>query len=191
MRWIVARASLRRALSRYTGVRPEDIRFREGAHGKPALDGKITQLEFNLSHSSGVALIAVTRVAPVGVDVERIRNIADIDSIIRSQFSNRERAQILRISAADRLNAFYNCWTRKEAFIKAIGAGLTTPLTAFDVSVAPDETTILQSVDDSIGHAQDWSLFHLEPGPGYIGALAIKTAGPVEVTFMTEPGDRN
>ncbi|MFQ5466779.1 MAG: 4'-phosphopantetheinyl transferase family protein, partial [Kiloniellaceae bacterium] len=105
MRWVVARASLRRTLSRYTGMGPEDIRFRAGAHGKPALECEIARLEFNMSHSAGLALIAVTRLAPVGVDIERVQNIADMDTIISSQFSSRERAQIGRMSPADRLNA--------------------------------------------------------------------------------------
>jgi 4'-phosphopantetheinyl transferase len=171
-RFIVARAALRRILGAHLGVAPATLRFTEGAHGKPALDG--TGLEFNLSHSHELALVAVTRDAPVGVDVEHLRPVADALGIARSHFAPSERAALAAAPADARDLVFLRGWTRKEAFIKAIGEGLSHPLDQFEVSLT-DEARFLGIGGDPAAAAR-WSLFSFEPAPGYLGAVAAPVA---------------
>src|SRR5262245_60913756 len=131
-RFIAGRGFLRTILGRYLQRAPADLVFCYGLHGKPAL-ADAEDLHFNLSHSAECAVLAVTRVAPLGVDVERIRSQANREGIAGRFFSAAEVAQLASVAPEQRDEAFFNCWTRKEAYVKACGEGLARPLDQFAV----------------------------------------------------------
>lgn len=171
LHFTVARGVLRLLLATYLGGRPEELRFEYGPHGKPALAGH-AELQFNVSHSNGAALFAFTMRSAIGVDVEFMRPI-EHEELAGRFFSARERSALRRVPARHRLDAFYACWTRKEAYIKALGGGLSIPLDSFDVSVAPDHAALL---DDRVApeHPRLWQLRDVEFRPGFRAALAVR-----------------
>ena len=175
-RFIVARGLLRVILGRYLNAEPGHLRFCYSPLGKPSLSrgfGRET-LRFNLSHSDGLALYAVTLGREVGVDLERLHpDLAD-EQIAQRFFSPHEVAQLNSLPPNLRQEAFFNCWTRKEAYIKARGEGLTLRLDQFDVSLAPGEPAALLDTKDDPQEASRWSLRELVPGPGYVAALAAE-----------------
>lgn len=173
----VGRGVLRDVLSRYLGGPPAALGFSLGEFGKPALSGDDGGLRFNLSHSHGLALCAVTRGREVGVDVEHLRDdFAGVD-IAERFFSPAEVAALLSLPAHQRTRAFFDCWTRKEAYIKALGEGLSHPLHLFTVSLKPGEPARLVSTDDP-REAARWSVVELSPREGYAAALAIEGSRP-------------
>jgi 4'-phosphopantetheinyl transferase len=170
----VARAALRIALSRWCACSPEALRLVRGRHGKPTLlDTGVGPVHFNLSRSGDCCLIAVTAIGPVGVDVERVVAFPELEAIASSRFGPTESAAILRLRGERRLRAFYNCWTRKEAYLKATGVGLTTPVDAVTVTVDDAQASIL-SLDD--GDPDAWALVAIRPAPDLIGAMAVRGA---------------
>jgi 4'-phosphopantetheinyl transferase len=176
-RYIVARGVLRSILGRYLDVSPDCITFDYSAKGKPGLPPVAGQipLHFNLAHSHEMAVYAFTQSAAVGVDVEySLRPVMDIDQLAARFFSANENAIYRSLADSQRRPAFFRCWTRKEAYIKAIGAGLSQPLDRFDVTLAPDQPAALVSIDGDPVAAGSWSLFHFEPAPQYVGAVAVK-----------------
>ena len=176
--FIVARGYLRTLLSRYLNIFPAEIRFTYAEHGKPELAASMAwELKFNLAHSGGLAAFAFTRVGEIGVDLEHIRPEFTGADIARRFFSAREVARLDRLPAAARPNAFFNCWTRKEAFIKAKGIGLSLALDQFDVTLAPDEPAALLRTRWDETEASRWSLQALDVGPGYVGAVAVESHG--------------
>lgn len=170
-RFIVGRAVLRHLLATATGSAPEQVAFDYGEHGKPALRGN-DALPFNLSNSSDLAAVAIGGSQPLGVDVEKIRPMDDGKAIAERFFSATEVAAFERLAHDDRDTGFFRCWTRKEAYIKAIGDGLTMPLDRFDVALAADEPCRMLRIDGDERTAEGWSLDHFEPYDGYLGALA-------------------
>ena len=172
-RYIAARGWLRSLLARYTGCAPSEIHVTEGPHGKPRLDMGQSWLRFNLSHSNDLAIYAIAREREVGVDVERIRNDMPIDDIAR-QLSPRERADLAALPEVDRPRAAFDCWTRKEAYLKAVGAGLSVPLDEFDVptSSAFSGHVLLPSGDG--GQPERWTLSTFDAGPEYAAAVAVE-----------------
>jgi 4'-phosphopantetheinyl transferase len=178
-RFIAARGLLREVLSRYVGVEPGQLCFCYGPQGKPQLveERGADALRFNVSHAHELALLAVTRGREIGVDLEYVRpDLADI-GIVERFFSPRETAALRLLPAAEQSEAFFNCWTRKEAYVKARGGGLSVPLDQFDVSLGPDEPAALLRTRGDAQEASRWSLRRLEPGPGYVGALAVEGHG--------------
>lgn len=176
--FIAARARLRLILSRYLNVGPQRLRFRYGPQGKPELaGGNGDALYFNLSHSNGLALFAVTKEHKVGVDLEWIRPVDDMDSIARRFFSKAEYQAYSALPQSQQSLGFFNCWTRKEAYIKAIGQGLTCPLADFDVSLTPGQPAKLLSIKDDPQSVELWSMTALAPAAGYVGAIIVE--GPV------------
>jgi 4'-phosphopantetheinyl transferase len=177
--FIVARGLLRAILSRYLDMEPGQLRFRYSPYGKPALATTLGQdtLSFNVSHSHGLALYAVTRGREIGVDLEGIRTGLDCEQIAARFFSPRENAVLRALPAELKPEAFFKCWTRKEAYIKARGGGLTLPLDQFDVSLAPGEPAMLLNTRGDLQEAARWSLRTLTPGPGYVAALAMEGHG--------------
>ena len=178
--FIVARGVLRLLLSRYLDTEPSQLAFRYSSHGKPsaiAMPGQKT-LSFNVSHSHGLALYAITRERRIGIDIERIRTDFAYEPVAEQFFSPREKAMLDALEAERvKRKAFFDCWTRKEAYIKAKGKGLSLPLDRFDVSLAPGEPAmILESRGDPL-EATRWSLHELFPGPGYAAALAVEGHG--------------
>jgi 4'-phosphopantetheinyl transferase len=175
-RFIVGRGLLRTILGLYLDTKPEHLRFCYSSYGKPALSkgrGSDT-LHFNLSHSDRLALYALTGSREVGVDLERNRPELAVDEIAEHLFSPREVAMLRALPPSMRQEAFINCWTRKEAYIKARGDGLAIPLNEFDVTLVPGEPACLRSTRGDPHEASRWSLQELAPGPGYVAALAIE-----------------
>jgi 4'-phosphopantetheinyl transferase len=169
LRYIVAHGALRSILSRYTGVPPAALLLATTPTGKPFVpDGRVA---FNLSHSDGVAICAVTAEGEIGADVERVRAIDDADVLVEQYFAADEQRQYRSLGPRERVTAFYSIWTRKEAFVKATGAGLGRELQSFEVEISPEATEPrLTSQSDPPGH---WSLRAFLPRPGYIAAVAL------------------
>ena len=167
--WIRARAALRDVLRRYIGSKLPS-RFRTGMFGKPELQDH-DWLRFNLSHSGQWALIAVAREREVGIDVEEVRRI-DPEAVIRSSFSFAEREALSRLTGGAQLDAFYRCWTRKEAFVKALGLGLHADLTAFDVSV--EAQPMLLDVRRPLPFHSRWTLADIQVDSRYKAAIAVQ-----------------
>ena len=172
----VTRGVLRAVLGRYLRVAPSAIDFVYNSHGKPALrDGSADcDLRFNVSHSAELALIAVTHGRAVGVDVEWVQEKFAIEEVAASFFSPAEVAALRALPAARRCTGFFNCWTRKEAYVKARGRGLSLPLHSFNVSLAPGEPAAILATADDSAESLRWSLREITPGPGYVAALAVK-----------------
>ena len=173
----VGRGLTRVILASYTGVAPAEIAFAYGPQGKPSLAHPESRLRFNISHSHGVALFAVTIDRDVGVDVERVRPDISFEAIAEDFFSPEERDVLRAVPGPDKARAFFDCWTRKEAFIKARGEGLSFPLDAFDVSVHPDPPRLVATRPDR-DEASRWSLYDLEIGaPRFVGTIAVEGPG--------------
>jgi 4'-phosphopantetheinyl transferase len=178
-RFIAARGTLRSILSRYIPTSPGHLRFYYNQYGKPSLAPEFssTLLNFNLSHSGSMALFAITRNMEIGVDVEHVRSDFEYEEIAKRFFSVNEVAALRTIPTEKKLEAFYNCWTRKEAYIKAHGKGLSLPLDSFDVSFAPGEPPMLLTTRDEPQEHTLWTFLDLKPGIGYAGAVAVKGIG--------------
>lgn len=174
--FIVARAHLRMILSRYINIAPAEVRFKYSEHGKPMLAGneRDGEIKFNVAHSGGIALFAFTRAGEIGVDLEFIRPEIAGDDIARRFFSAAELACLKRIPAPARQQAFFDCWTRKEAFVKAKEIGLSLALDQFDVTLAPEEPAALLRTGWDENEASRWSLKRIDVGPGYAGTLAVE-----------------
>lgn len=181
-RFIAARGMLRAILSLYLGVEPHRPTFLYGPLGKPVFHHESGEsfLEFNLAHSADRALLAVSRLHPLGVDLEQIRPMTDLDRMVARCFSPREQAAFARLSDPDRLPAFFLGWTRKEAYLKATGEGLSTPLKHVEVSVSPDAPPALLGVQDRPDEPSRWSLLDLGAyvDPGFAAALVVRGVRP-------------
>jgi 4'-phosphopantetheinyl transferase len=158
-RFIAARATLRRLLAARLGVQPEEVELVYGRHGKPALGGQFAHsgLRFNVSHCDDLAVYAFARGREVGVDVEAVRWFADADDVAARFFSDTENKAYAALDSLDKPSGFFNCWTRKEAFIKAIGDGLNHPLQSFDAT-----------------RVSGWEIESFVPAPGFIAAVATE-----------------
>lgn len=174
--FIVCRGLLRTLLGRYLGIAPEDVRLSYGAYGKPAVAERAdaAPLQFNLAHSVGLAVFAFTRDAAIGVDVERCRPLPDAGQLVERFFSPQEADAWRRLPPDEQPLAFFNCWTRKEAFIKAVGDGLSHPLDQFAVSLTPGEPARLLQTNGDPEAASRWTLHALTPADDYVAALAIQ-----------------
>jgi 4'-phosphopantetheinyl transferase len=177
--FIAARGVLRNILGRYLNRAPESLSFCYGSHGKPALAGDLDEgaIRFNVSHSQGLALYAVTRGRELGIDLEHIRSELAAVEIAERFFSRREVAMLRSLPKEMQSQAFFRCWTRKEAYIKARGEGLSLPLDEFDVSLAPGEPAAVIGTQRDPFEAFRWSLQDLTPAPRYAAALAVAGHG--------------
>lgn len=175
-RFIVARARLRQFLAARLRVPPEAVELAYGAHGKPALARRFADADwrFNVSHSDEVAVYAFSTGCEVGIDVEAVRVMRDADEIAARFFSRRENEVYQALAPRDKPMGFFNCWTRKEAFIKALGNGLYHPLERFDVSLAPGEPAKILRVEDMPGDECGWCLDSFSPAPGLVAALVVQ-----------------
>ncbi len=170
-RYIVGRGVLRTLLGRYTGAPPQSLAFAYNEYGKPELHG--SDVHFNLSHSHGIALAAVTRGRAIGVDIERIRGDVIGEKIAERFFSPAEARVLASLPADQQAQGFFNCWTRKEAWIKARGAGLSIALNSFEVSLTPGEPARLIATRPDAEEARRWSMEALDCEPGFAAALAV------------------
>ena len=169
----MAHGALRIILGLYLRRPPADVAFRNGDHGKPELAEDMDGVRFNLSHSGEGALMGLTRGRELGVDLEKVSTLPDLEGLARRFFAPGEVADLLAVPPPERGLAFFHCWTRKEAYVKALGLGLACPLDCFRVSLAPAEGTRLLEVDGSAREAARWVLREVTPWPGYIGCVAV------------------
>jgi 4'-phosphopantetheinyl transferase len=167
---------LRILLGKYLDMPPERVSFTYGEYGKPALRTPENRLElfFNLSHSREMAVYAFSRAAGVGVDVEYQKSTRELIRIARRFFSKHEFTVLQSLPETDLVSGFYNCWTRKEAFVKAVGSGLYMPLDAFAVTLKPEEAAKLLWMTGAPDEAEHWTLYAWRPASGYAAALAIR-----------------
>ncbi|MBM3834303.1 MAG: 4'-phosphopantetheinyl transferase superfamily protein [Verrucomicrobia bacterium] len=186
-RFAVGRGVLRMILGAYLNQPANALAFSYGRRGKPSLSSA-PGLQFNLAHSAGLALYAITSHREVGVDVEVIRPLSDLKRIAQRFFSSNETAQLLALPEAEHEEAFFNCWTRKEAYLKATGEGITAPLDQFEVSLIPGEPAALLANHANPREVTEWSMFHLRPAPGCVGALAIKSRRVRVQCWQWRPG---
>jgi 4'-phosphopantetheinyl transferase len=177
-RSIVGRGLLRLLLARATGKGPRELRFGEVGSGKPVLAGNAddSRLQFNVSHSGDLILIAITIARAVGVDVEQIRLGASARDVARS-FAASERDALAGLQPPILEEAFFACWTRKEAYIKARGDGLSLPLDSFEVSLLPGDVARLVATRPDAAEAARWTMRDLDVGPGYRAAVAVEGSG--------------
>jgi 4'-phosphopantetheinyl transferase len=189
--FIVARGVLRALLGSYLSRDVRQLEFCYNSYGKPALvDDRVGErtFQFNLSHTHGLALYALAWDRLVGVDVEwLLRPNFTAELIARRYFSPHEAAVLGTVPAEQRIEAFFTCWTRKEAYIKARGKGLSMELDQFDVTLVPGEAAAVLATRDDPQQAARWALRHLEPGPGYVGAVAVE-GHSWELACWTWPG---
>jgi len=177
--FIGAHGMLRLILSRYLALAPENLRFSYNSHGKPFLNIEPGEnpICFNLSHCHSIALYAITLGQQVGIDIERVRHNIDIRTIAKAYFSAYEYKSLCELPTEDQHEAFFRCWTRKEAYIKARGEGLSHPLDQFSVSLHPGDPAALLQNDSDSSEIFRWALYHLVPEVGYIGALVVEGHG--------------
>jgi 4'-phosphopantetheinyl transferase len=175
-RFIVGRGVLREILGCYLGFDPQQVRFRYDSRGKPYLVERLDKygLRFNLAHSHKLALYAFTCGREIGVDLEYIRPMPDAEQIAARFFSTFEYTALRMLPENRKMEAFFNCWTRKEAYIKAIGDGPARHLDQFEVSLILGEPAQLLSVEGDPEEAARWSLKALAPGTGYVAAVAVE-----------------
>jgi 4'-phosphopantetheinyl transferase len=170
--YMCGRGLLRILAGHYTKLRPDEIVFQYGEKGKPELAD--CPLKFNVSHTHGLALLALTWGREIGVDVEKIRPLSDAGRLAKRSFSDEEYQVWTVVAEPQKMQAFFNCWTRKEAFIKAIGEGLSCPLNSFSVTLRPDEPAQLLHVGGSQMEAARWQLQSLAPAPDFVGAVLVE-----------------
>jgi len=171
-RFILSHGALRDILARYLYRSPEDVQFQIGEHGKPMISSE-TGLDFNLSHSGDFALVAVTSGRKVGVDVEKHRQDMEYEKIAQRYFSEREKSELQKLPTDQKMNGFFNCWTRKEAYIKAQGLGLLLPLDDFDVSLSPNQPAVLYATRPDSLEASNWTLETIDMYH-HTGAVAVE-----------------
>jgi 4'-phosphopantetheinyl transferase len=173
--FVAARGLLRSLLSAYLGISSEDLRFSYAEKGKPSLQkGQQSAISFNLAHSHGMAVYAFSHAREVGIDLEYMREDVANEDIAERFFSRREIKSLAAVPAELRKQAFFNCWTRKEAYIKARGEGLSMPLDEFDVSLKPEEPAALLANHKDPAEVTRWSMQSVPVPAGYVAALCVE-----------------
>lgn len=182
-RFVAGRGLLRLLLGRALDRPPAEIAFQYGAKGKPSLQPADPDVEaaahgvdlrFNLSHSADLALFALARGRELGVDIEQLRPLDDAASIVERFFAPAERQTFGTLGHSHQLVGFYSGWTRKEAYVKARGDGLSLPTTAFEMEIVPDRRPRLVRFDEEPDEVDRWSFETFEPADGYLGAVAVE-----------------
>ncbi|MGO8796180.1 MAG: 4'-phosphopantetheinyl transferase family protein [Candidatus Sulfotelmatobacter sp.] len=178
-RFAAGRAVLRIILAGYLAADPSALRFTYSAKEKPSLAPPHAEgrLMFNVSHSGGIALMAFARGREVGIDVEHVRSDFDLEAIARRFFSAHEQRELFALTPEARIEGFFRCWTRKEAYIKATGDGLSLPLSQFDVSLAAGENNALLATRPDASEAERWLLREVPAGAGFVAALCVQGWG--------------
>jgi 4'-phosphopantetheinyl transferase len=171
--FIAARGLLRNMLGGYLSIDPSAVHFSYNACGKPELT-HFPALQFNVSHSHGAALYAVAQQQPVGIDIEYMKRACDMDAIVERYFSANEARTIKNLAGVEKTQAFFNGWARKEAFLKALGAGLSYPLNQVEVTLTAQEPAQFITLHDNEMNAADWHLQALTPLADYAAAIVIK-----------------
>jgi len=188
-RYVAAHGQMRVLLGAYLGLPPGAIAFELEERGKPRLASEHTSgtpapgLTFNLSHSEEQGLLAIARGTTVGADIEVQHPLRDLDSLARSHFTATELRDLHRLPKERRHDGFFAAWTRKEAYVKALGAGLSVPLDSFEVALHPDQPAALRSINGSVDSARSWTLWAARPTPSSWAALAARTSDARVRTF--------
>ncbi len=185
--WTASRVALRQILASYTGEHPADLRLTSGAHGKPTLAGA-SPLHFSLSHARERAAVAVAWGREVGIDLEPIDSDRDLSPLLAVVCGPNEAASIAALAPAARQETFFAYWTLKEAYLKAIGAGLSRdPRTVEAALLGEGQATVRDSVGE---HGAGWSVRRLDAGPGWVGAVAV-SGPPSAITTLHWPPEEN
>ena len=179
LHYAAVRGSLRSVLAAYLKSDARDLIFNYSSTGKPrlGLDWTPSGIFFNVSHSGGAALLAFNKLGEIGVDIEKIRRDVEWEPISRRFFSVHEQQQLAKMEPEQHYAAFFRCWTRKEAYLKATGEGLSLPLDQFDVSVQPWARQCLEQTRPDRGELARWSLIEVPAGEGFVGALCVRGGG--------------
>jgi 4'-phosphopantetheinyl transferase len=182
--YVVARGLLRKLLGEYLHQDPRKLEFTYGPYGRPELSGAAAAsgASFNLAHSGGLAAYAISRGRNLGIDVERIQAESAGEDIARRYFSTREVSDLQSLPPKEKVAAFFRCWTRKEAYLKALGTGLQTPLDSFSVSLLPDQPALFLE-----GVTPDWRMETFQPAGGYAGAV-VYSGLPCTVRYFSISG---
>lgn len=173
MHFIVARGTLRILLGKYLGKTAQSLRFTYSKYNKPMLENE-QDLQFNISHAAGIGLFSFTPKSDIGVDLERVNESIEVQKLAGRFFSENEVQTIFALPMKLQAKAFFYAWTRKEAFIKGHGEGLSLPLDQFEVSILESDIVELKSIAWSPNEANQWSLYSFEPQGNIMGALAVK-----------------
>ena len=171
--FVASRGILRTLLGNYLSCPPKELLFRYNPYGKPFIENK-EGLCFNLAHSQDVAVFGFSIEREIGIDVEQIRQISDMEVLAARFFCKEETAKLMRLLPSDRCSAFFRCWTRKEAYIKALGKGLGIDLDQFEVSFSPGEPVALLRSLPGFEEASHWHLREIPLEPDYVGAVAAE-----------------
>lgn len=171
--FIAGRGILRRLLGQYLNVLPQDLQFEYGPQGKPFLNN-FPDFKFNISHSKHHILLAFSKKNTIGVDVEVIDSTIEFEIIAPRFFSKNEATTLLNLPYEQQPTVFYNCWTRKEAFIKAKGGGLSIPLDQFEVTLLPEDAPKLLAIDWAMEEVENWQMFSFNLEKEVIGALIVE-----------------
>ena len=191
-RHIAAHGQMRFVLATYVGTAPQFLRFEREERGKPLLAcpaagnlsiARDAPLAFNLSHSEDQGLLAIARATIVGADIEVQRHLPDLDALARSHFTPAELRDLNALPDARLHDGFFAAWTRKEAYVKALGAGLSVPLDSFEVALHPDQPAALRSIEGSETQARAWTLWAARPVHGTWASVAVRIAGASVRTF--------
>ena len=194
----IAHAALRLLAADYLACRPHEIQLRFGRRGKPEFEAR-NEIRFNLAHSRTLALYAFVRGCEVGIDVENVRPRVDLEQVAKLCFSEAEVAELFSLSTEEeRLTAFFRCWTRKEAYVKAVGEGLFLPLDQFQVTLCSPGPARFVHIGFDTREAQAWQLHHLAPAHDHVGALAyrgerreVRVFPPIMVSNLLTPCNTN
>jgi 4'-phosphopantetheinyl transferase len=181
--FVLAHAALRLFLAKCLGAEPAAVRYEYNAHGKPRLSGDLG-MTFNLSHSGESGLLAVARDRSVGVDIEHVRDLPDAHAIAETHFSVAEREALRSLPPAEQRTAFFYCWTRKEAVIKALGEGLGRALDSFDVDIAPASESALKRFAGRRGDEVELTVRDLRSPLGYAAAGAVGAPASVPMRWL-------
>jgi 4'-phosphopantetheinyl transferase len=171
-RFIAARATLRILLGRYLATKPDAIALGYTRNGKPFVADDAASLHFNVSHAHERALYAVSPSCVLGVDIEYLNRDIDYSGLAERFFTNREYVALQRIPESARKRAFFACWTRKEAVVKATGDGLSLPLDQFEVTIEPDAEPRILVLPAATQRISDWTLYAADVGNDYIATVA-------------------
>ena len=188
-RYVAARGSLRSLLGAYLTIEPDRLQFAYDTFGKPRLAGEepLTSMRFSVSHADDLALFGFVRGHEMGIDVERIRPDIDVEDLAARYFSPNEFKKLRSLPADQQREAFYCGWTRKEAYLKGRGEGLSFPLDRVEVSLTPGEPAMILKVSGDRSVSRRWMVQHLSPAPGYIGAAAVEGRDIAFRCFTCEP----
>ena len=185
--FLLSRGCLRYLLSFYTGLPPEELKFSLGDCGKPKLDkfGVQSSLEFNLSHTQDRIVVALHHHRALGMDIEQVRTVTNLDSMCKHCLTPKETNTVLPLPEASGCHRFLQYWTAKEALLKALGVGLSHPMKAFELLIAEESLTpaprpvplVSSNQDDQNQNLKDFQLYQWQPEAGYVAALAVQKKG--------------